>query len=107
MLYYHGYSALTGDAAAYRAVGTLGTLLASEPARDRRLPVFVQNQSAADIVVVMYAADGVTICGQVILTGTGATAQGGEWCSVNGTFNFIGKIEVYGASGAALSVTAA
>lgn len=104
MLFYHGISGLLPSAAAYRAVGTLGTLLAVVEAKDRRPAVFIQNQSAGDLVVVLYGPDG-SIVGQPILTGVGANQQGADWCSAIGESVFVGRVEVYGANGAALTVT--
>lgn len=76
-------------------------LLATVPLNERRASVEVQNQSAGTIQVVR--DDGSATAGtvsSVLLAGSGAGSQGGGWSSAT----FKGRVLVYGASGAQVSV---
>ncbi len=73
-------------------------LLATAPRNPQRTQISVENQSAATLILVCDRGDDTGIW-QRLLTGVGAGQQGADWTSP-----FIGRVRVYGATGARVSV---
>jgi hypothetical protein len=74
------------------------TALVTIPVNVSRAHIWVENQSAGDLVVVGDVGDGREAWAR-ILTGVGAGKQGADWSSDS----FLGRLRVYGASGAQVS----
>jgi hypothetical protein len=81
------------------AAGTLGTLLLTIPANSSRAFAFVENQSAGNLTLVGNKGDDTQVWHRK-LTGVGTNAQGADRSSAV----FFGRIRVYGAAGAQVSV---
>lgn len=70
-------------------------LLTTVPANSTRSRIEVQNQSAGTVQIVLDNGSGANQS-SVLLTGVGASQQGGGWWSTS----FTGRARIYGASGA-------